>query len=426
MALHQGRQQQMVAMEGITSSPPPPSTSSASASTISTSPEQLLTRLYYDPKSSAGYASIDKLVAASNLPRATVLKWLRAQPTYTLHAPARSKGYPTRAYIVHDIDEQWQADLADMGALERYNNGYRFILTVIDLFSRYAWARPLRTKRGREVAAAFANIFQRDGRVPKRVQTDQGREFENQAVRTLFNKYNIELFSIKSAYKAAVVERFNRTLKGRLYRYFTANITNVWTKNNALADAVHAYNHSIHRILKRRPADIHAGNVDAVRAVWSAERNGSSSSTANPHHHYDVNVGDTVRLSKVKGVFARGYLPQWTEEYFVVDSIDQRHSPTTYRLRDSAGEVIEGSFYREEIELIYLKSSNTSAENDDDDDDAVDGEPEFMVERVLRRRRQHGEMWALVKWYGYPSSMNSWVRQRDLHNVSRRYSTEEL
>ena len=387
------------------------SPTSSAAPTIPASPEQLLTRLYYDPKSSAGFASIDKLVAASNLPRATVLNWLRAQPTYTLHAPARSEGYPTRAYIVHDIDEQWQADLADMGALERYNNGYRFILTVIDLFSRYAWARPLRTKQGREVAAAFADIFQRDGRKPKRVQTDQGREFENQAVRTLFNNHNIELFSIKSAYKAAVVERFNRTLKGRLYRHFTANITNVWVKNNALANAVHAYNHSVHRILKRRPADIHAGNVDAVRAVWSAKRN--SSSTTKLHYHYDVHVGDTVRLSKVKGVFARGYLPQWTEEYFVVDSIDQRHSPTTYRLRDSAGELIEGSFYREEIELIHLKSNISGG----------DGEPEFMVERVLRRRRQHGEMWALVKWYGYPASMNSWVRQRDLHNVTRRYST---
>ena len=151
-------------MEGVA-----PSTSSPS------SPEQLLTRLYYDPKSSAGYASIDKLVAASKLPRTTVLSWLRAQPTYTLHAPARSEGYPTRPYIVHDIDEQWQADLADMSALARYNNGYRYILTVIDLFSRYAWARPLKTKQGQEVAAAFADIFQRDGRIPKRVQTDQGR-----------------------------------------------------------------------------------------------------------------------------------------------------------------------------------------------------------------------------------------------------------
>ena len=200
--------------------------------------DRLLTRTYYNAKSSAGFASVRKLVNASGLPRKTVLKWLQAQPTYTLHVPARKQGYPTRRYIVHTIDEQWQADLADMGALAKYNKGYRYILTVIDLFSRYAWARPLRSKQGAAVAAAFKDIFRRDGRIPKRVQTDQGREFENSHVRSLFRRRNIELFSIKSAYKAAVVERFNRTLKDRLWRYITANITLKRARNGVLSDTV--------------------------------------------------------------------------------------------------------------------------------------------------------------------------------------------
>ena len=91
-----------------------------------------------------------------------------------------------------------------------------------------------------------------------------------------------------------------------------------------------------------------------------------------------------------------------------MDSIDQRHYPTTYRLTDSAGKAIEGSFYREEIQPIVF-------DHDDDHD------TEFMVEKVLRRQRRHGEMWALVKWLGYPTSMNSWVRQRDLRNVTQRW-----
>ena len=119
-----------------------------------------------------------------------------------------------------------------------------------------------------------------------------------------------------------------------------------------------------------------------------------------------------MRLSKVKGVFARGYLPQWTEEYFVVTSIDQRHYPTTYRLQDSTGAEIEGSFYREEIQPISLTV---------DDDSSQQQDAEFMVEKVLRRQRRHGEMWAFVKWLGYPASMNSWVRQRDLRDVTRRW-----
>ena len=372
--------------------------------TESSASDRILARTYYNTKSSAGFASVRKLVNASGLPRKTVLKWLQAQPTYTLHAPARKQGYPTRRYIVHTVDEQWQADLADMVALSKYNKGYRYILTVIDLFSRYAWARPLRSKQGAAVAAAFKDIFRRDRRIPKRVQTDQGREFENSHVRSLFRRRNIELFSIKSAYKAAVVERFNRTLKDRLWRYFTANITLTWARNGALSDAVYAYNRSVHRTLKRRPIDIASGAVSVDTARDDQANNNNNNRSGSGKRYYDIHVGDTVRLSKVKGVFARGYLPQWTEEYFRVASIDQRHIPTTYQLRDSAGELVEGSFYRQEIQPIVVRED----------------EDEFMVERVVRRQRRNGVGWALVKWAGHPNTMNSWVRQSDLRNVTHR------
>ena len=184
--------------------------------------EERLKSIYYDSQNPAGYASAEKLSEASGIRLSKVKEWLKAQPTYTLHKQAR-KIYPTRRYVVHDIDEQWQADLADVCLLARRNRGYHFILTVIDLFSRYAWARPLKSKRGSEVASAFKSIF-REGRIPQRIQTDQGKEFENQHVRRLFAKHNIELFSVKSAYKAAVVERFNRTLKTRPWRHLPANV----------------------------------------------------------------------------------------------------------------------------------------------------------------------------------------------------------
>ena len=181
--------------------------------------ESELKSIYYNPRHSASFASVKKLSDASGYSQARVKKWLQSQPTFTLHTQAR-KRYPTRRYIVHDIDEQWQADLADVALLKKKNKGYTFLLTVIDLFSRYAWVRPLRSKRGIEVADAFKSIFD-EGRIPRRIQTDQGKEFENSHVRKLFERHNIELFSVKSAYKAAVVERFNRTLKTRLWRYFT-------------------------------------------------------------------------------------------------------------------------------------------------------------------------------------------------------------
>ena len=202
--------------------------------------DENLKAIYYDPKNPASLSSVPALAHAANVSIPRAQTWLQKQPTYTLHRQAR-KRYPTRPYYVSDIDEQWQADLADMVDVQRWNNGYRYILTVIDILSRYGWARPLKTKRGQEVAEAFKSIFNADGRIPLRIQTDQGKEFYNQHVQSLFNSHNIELFSVKSAYKCALVERFNRTVKTKLWKSFTAN--NTWKWLDILPNIIYGYNH---------------------------------------------------------------------------------------------------------------------------------------------------------------------------------------
>ena len=355
--------------------------------------DERLKSIYYNPKNPAGFSSINKLAKASGYSHAKVKKWLQAQSTYTLHRQAR-KRYPTRKYIVHDIDEQWQADLADVALIARENDGYRFILTVIDIFTRYAWARPLYSKRGQEVATAFKSIFD-EGRTPRRIQTDEGREFENRNVLELFREYDIELFSVKSAYKAAIVERFNRTLKNKLWRYFTMSTKNNWTK--VLQDVVDSYNHSTHRTLGCAPVDITAAKVGEIREKVFKKRPESQIKD-------DIKVGDKVRISKVKSIFAKGYLPNWTEEIFTVESINRKTSPVTYKLKDYQNEVVEGSFYRQEIEPV------------------IHTEDEYIVEKVLRTQRRGNERWCFVKWAGYPSSMNSWVRKSDIVTLSDRTS----
>ena len=210
---------------------------------------EILKSIYYDSKHPAGFSSIQKLSAASGISEKKVKEWMKAQPTYTLHKMAR-KRYPTRKYIVHNIDEQWEADLADLQLIADENNGYRYILTVIDIFSRYAWARPIRTKHGREVAAAFKDIFQ-EGRIPKRIQTDKGKEFYNREVKTLFEEYDIELFSTNSVYKASHAERMIRTMKTKLWKIFTSNLNLNWTK--VLQDVIRSYNNSTHRMIGKKP-----------------------------------------------------------------------------------------------------------------------------------------------------------------------------
>ena len=352
---------------------------------------ELLKSIYFNPKNPAALASVKKLSKSSGVSEKKVKEWLKSQPTYTLHREARKK-YPTRKYIVHDLDEQWQADLADVSLIARRNRGYHFILTVIDVFSRYAWARPLKNKSGKEVAKAFKSIF-REGRIPKRIQTDQGKEFENRKVEALFAEHNIELFSVKSAYKAAIVERFNRTLKSKMWKYFTLSLKQKWT--TVLQDIVSSYNNSVHRMIRRKPIDITPENAADVREEIYSKRKRSNAKS-------DIKVGDRVRISKVKSVFEKGYLPNWTEEIFTVDSINRKYSPITYKLKDYNEEVIEGSFYRHEIQPIIH------------DDDI------FLVEKVLQTKKRGNETWCFVKWRGYPSTMNSWVRKADIVKLNRR------
>lgn len=258
------------------------------------------------------------------------------------------------------------------------------MLTIIDILSRYAWAEPLKSKTPDEVVRALKRVF-REGRQPTFLQTDQGTEFENKKVREFLRTRNITQFSVKSPFKAAMVERLNRTLKARMWRYFTHHGTRKWV--DILPTLLRAYNHSHHRILGRRPVDVTESNE---MAVWQHIYGGRKKPKK-----AKFKVGDLVRISKAKSTFEKGYLPNWTEEEFTIYSVNMKYSPVMYQLIDRYGEVIEGKFYERELQRI---------EN-----------PEriYMIERVIRKRqRRGGEREVLVKWLGYPET--SWIRERDI------------
>ena len=149
---------------------------------------EILNKLYYNPKT--GYIGIDALKRKSSLPKSIVKEYLVQQPTYTKHKPAIQK-FPTRRVIVHSLDHQWQADLADMRSLSQYNDNYNYILTVIDVLSKYAFAIPIKRKTGDFTVEAFKSIFKE--RVPKLIQTDHGTEFINKKTQDLFRSHNIRL-----------------------------------------------------------------------------------------------------------------------------------------------------------------------------------------------------------------------------------------
>ena len=132
----------------------------------------------------------------------------------------------------------------DISSLARFNKGYKFLLTCIDVFSKFAWVVPLKNKTGESLVNGFQSILDL-GRSPEKLQTDKGTEFLNRNFQSFLKEKNIHFFTTNNELKASVVERFNRTLKTRMWKYFTAKNTRVYIE--ILQDIVHAYNNSYHQ-----------------------------------------------------------------------------------------------------------------------------------------------------------------------------------
>ena len=178
--------------------------------------EQPLRTVYFDPKRVGSYGGVDTLRRVTHMPRKRVAEWLSEQDAYTLHKPAR-RHFKRRRVIVGFLRQQWQADLVDLSQLKKDNDGMTFLLTVIDVFSKVAWCVPMKNKSAASLVTALDSTFSRGW--PKTLQTYQGLEFLNKSVQTLLKKHGIHHFSTHNAEtKAIVVERFNRTLKTRMWR----------------------------------------------------------------------------------------------------------------------------------------------------------------------------------------------------------------
>ena len=368
--------------------------------------DSVLSDLYYSLREPSSFSSESKLFKAARLKipfleRAEVKNWLMKNITYTLHKPVKVNiSKSTRPVVVYEIDEQWQADLVDMSKISRQNKGFKFLLVCIDVLSKYAWIRPLKSKHGINIRNALKNIFESDGRVPKILQTDKGSEFFNSLVTQLLRKHNVKLITTFSERKASVVERLNRTMKSIMFRYFTHNSTRVYI--NVLEDLTHKYNHSLHRMLKMKPVDVNKTNELQVWLNLYEKRlygnNNYNKKLVSRKRKTKLEVGDLVRLAIETLPFRKGYLPTWTEELFKIRAV-LKTRPITFKVSDQSGEDIKGTFYESEIQKVL--------------------EPKvYRIERVIRKKKSRdGKVFFLVKWAGYPDKFNSFVSADDLVNI---------
>ena len=311
--------------------------------------DKKLKEIFTDPvKSSAAFTgahNVFKEAKKRNLKVSfnRVTKFMRGQESHTRHFPARKK-FRRRITYATAIDSDWQADLADMQKLKTKNKGNSYLVTIVDVLSKYCWAVPIKKKKPEYVAAAFAKVLEESGRCPARLYTDRGLEFRGRPFQDFLKEHQIQHLTTKNdTVKAALAERLNRTVKGRLWKYFTHNDTKKYL--DVLPSIMHGINHSYQRSIKMKPADVNKENEDKVYNTLYGKKMGIPV--------FKLDIGDLVRIPEKKETFHKGYEPGFSKEIFVVER-RILGNPSMYKVRSADGVGRLRSYYESELIKVTI------------------------------------------------------------------------
>ena len=266
-------------------------------------------------------ASPDKKAVGSGVKRVnTKITPQNEQLAEELHKPIIRKFKKRKLYSTFK-DNIWGVDLADMQSISKYYKGIRFLLCVIDIFSKYAWVVPFKDKKGISIVKAFQSILKQSNRKRNKIWVDKGSQFYNVYFKKWLRDNNIVMYSTHNEGKSVVAERFIRTLKSKICKYMTSISKNVYI--DKLDDIVDEYYNTYHTTIKMKPADVKDNTyINADKEINNKDPK--------------FKVGNHVRISKYKNIFAKEYMPNWSEEVFVIKKV-KNTVPWTYVINDSNG-----------------------------------------------------------------------------------------
>ena len=349
---------------------------------------------YLDPRKAGSFTGLNKFKKELEkrkikVPDRVIKDYLKQEESYTIHKYIPKKKFKRNRTISYGIDYCWQADLVDMSQLKKYNNDNTFILTVIDVFSRFAFAKIIKNKSAQSIVKAFNEIFKESRRKPLNLMTDKGNEFINKSLKNFFLPFRIKIYTLNSEMKASMIERFNRTLKTKMWKYFTSKQTYKYT--DVLKKLIESYNKTNHNALKLAPCEVNKNNEKKIFKSQYEDKE-------MPIIKIKFKEGDKVRISKDKLIFEKGYTPNFTREIFIIDKVLARN-PVVYKIKDLLDEKIDGIFYEEQLQKI-LKLDNI-----------------YYISEILKKRTRKGKKEYLVSWLGYPDKFNSWESQDNFINL---------
>ena len=358
-----------------------------------------LKKIYFDPAQPGSFQSPRKLQQTvrqagqhPHLGTQRIGRWLQNQTPYSRNRAFLPKSIKRSRVIVRGLYDQYDADLADYQRLAASNDGYRFLLVVIDIFSRYTWVVPIKSKKNAEVIQAFEIIFREEGgHIPRRLRTDQGGEFTAHIMNDFFNHYKITHFVAKNEVKANYAERVIKTLKSKLSRYMAHNQTGRYI--DVLADIVTSYNATYHKSIQTPPKEVTKDNESSL--WWMQYRPRQPFSDHHPPE-YKFKIQDHVRIPHVPSVFGREWSMRWTEEIFVIVQRFRRDNINLYKIEDEKGEDILGTFYEGELQLVL-----------------ADQNQQWKVQHIVKERGVGVYREAFVKFIGWPAYYNRWIPYAD-------------
>ena len=298
-----------------------------------------------------------------------------------LNKPVINK-FTRKKIIVNYIDEIHSCDLVDMQKYSRMNKGYKYIFTNIDIFSKYSWSFPIKSKKISDIKPCFQKIFKE--RKPKFIWSDKESSFFSNEMLKFFEDHSIKIYYTNSNLKAVVIERFNRSLRELMMKEFVKNNNTVWY--NILQKLVKFYNNRYHNTIKDKPININKSNEKYIKdTIYTYD-------ITNKIPKFKIN--DIVRISlKRRELFDKPSSNiKWSEELFKIHSID-KSNVISYKIKDMNNEIIQGIFYEKELQLSKMKEDEL-----------------YIIEKIIRKV---GNKY-LVKWRNYSNDFNSWVDKNDI------------
>ena len=299
-----------------------------------------------------------------------------------LNKPSINK-FERQKIIINHINEIHSTDLVDMTQYSKMNRGYKYIFTNIDVFSKIAYAFPLKSKKIQDIKPCFEKIFENNK--PKYIWSDKEPAFLSKEMQQFFKYNNVKIYHTNSHLKAVVIERFNRSLRELMMKEFVKNNNTVWY--DILPKLIKIYNNRYHSTIKMKPIQVNKLNEKYIK------ENIYSYNKTNKIAKLKLKLNDLVRISlKRRDIFDKSSSNiKWSEELFKIHSIN-RSNVITYKIKDLNDNIIEGNFYERELQ----KTKNNSQV--------------YIIEKIIRKNKNK----YLVKWRGYSDEFNSYVDKNDI------------